>query len=101
MFRPNFDPLIGSWGIHNQNKKKAYTKLTDFFIRSTQRHLAAAGLWTDPQTAGEIVSFLSFRSAYLFFYKKRKNKKKTSHNLLPIFKQFKQPFSIGKKIQNV
>ena len=28
MFRPNFDPFIGIWGIPDQNKMKAYTKLT-------------------------------------------------------------------------
>ena len=44
-------------------------------IRSTQSHLAAisrglrSGAWIEPQTAGEIVSFLSFHTVYLFFYK--------------------------------
>ena len=38
--------------------------------------LAAHDLLTEPQTAEEIVSFLSFRPVYVFFYPKIKKTKK-------------------------
>ena len=82
MFRPNFDPLIGIWGIPYQNKNESLHKtdtcnvLSDWWLEvhsAIQRLFMAAaaavtGLWTEHQTAWEIVSFLSFRPNYVFNY---------------------------------
>ena len=69
------------------------SRVTDFLKRT-------AGMWTEPQTAGGIVSFLSSRPAYVcyfyfyFFYKKKKFC--LDSVILIILKQFKHPFSIRK-----
>ena len=70
MFRPKFDPFIAIWVIPDQNKNISLHKTDCFIVLSDyllEVHSAAAtGLLTDPQTAGEIVSF---RPLYVFFNK--------------------------------
>ena len=47
MFRPNLEPFVGIWGIPDQYKSESLHKTdycnvpSDFFIKGTQRHLAA------------------------------------------------------------
>ena len=78
MFRPKFDPFIVIWLIPDK-KMKAYRKRN--VVMCCQRRFpaaagaAATGLWTEPQTAGEIVSSLLLRPVYLSFYKRKKKKK--------------------------
>ena len=80
-------------GFPVKTKMKADTKLTvvmccQIFIRGPQHHLAAfsggagaaAGLFTEPQTAAGIVSFLQIQPVYVFF--KLKIKKKSNLNFL-------------------
>ena len=62
-------------GFLGKTKMKAYTKLTVVMCSQIddQRPFppaaaAAAGLCTEPETAGEIVSFFILRPVYVFYY---------------------------------
>ena len=76
MCRPQFNPFIVIWVIPNQNKKMVTQNwlFSDCWLE-VQSAPAATGLWTGPQTAGEIVSLLSVRPVYVFFYQKREEEK--------------------------
>ena len=85
MFWPHLDMVICVWKIFGQNikslqKTDCCNVLSDFllelhsaiYLQFPLAAAAAAGLLTEPQTAGEIVFFLSFQPVYVFFYKKKK-----------------------------
>ena len=73
MFRSHLDTVVGVWGVPDQNNNKSWHKpdcrnvLSDFLLEVhsaikrpfTPAAAAAAGLLTEPQTAAEIVSFLT------------------------------------------
>ena len=87
MFRHLLDTFIGGWEVPGQNKNESWHKIdccnvASYFLLEDHSTIyrpfqpaagAVSGLWTKPQTAGEIVSFLSFRPVYVFFYQKRKD----------------------------
>ena len=78
---PKFNPLK-VWLIPDQHTNESLHKtdccnvLSDcwLYVHSPIKRLfpaaaaAATGLWTEPQTGGAIVSFLSFGPVYVFFY---------------------------------
>ena len=82
VLRSQFDLFIVIWEIPDQNKNKSSHKtdwcyvLSDCWLEVHSAILwpfpaaaaAATGLWIEPQTAGEIVFFLSFWPVYVFFY---------------------------------
>ena len=82
MLRPKVNPFIVIWVIPDQNQNESLHEtdccnvLSDCWLDAPSiGHAAAAagtGLWTEPQTAGEIVFFFLLGPVYVFFYKKNK-----------------------------
>ena len=65
MFRPKFNPFLVIWVIKTKNLNKHKTDCCN--VPFLAAPAAATGLWTEPQTAGEFVSFLSFQPVNVFF----------------------------------